>query len=627
MSSKLRQLVHKIKISFFYWIISYFSLILSIQLDTTQWQEVDINSSFIIQNFIQYSGDGISYDSLQLSQRSYASLIRSFNNNGQIFIQVLDEFGNTQCSKSISVEYYRKYILANTNVEGEFFFAYTSKVGSIREVFFGFLDETCNFSRGLLAPEQLDNLINASFYNLLAKTGKDNIYIVTQTNSPPFYLYLIIMDISDINTYLIKKHEKLGVISFRWNLFSIQAFYDDYAIILAKNDNDKLQMIKIDDNGNEVWNDPIHQGVFLNLNQNDNYIQNKAIQIENTNKYSIVTGDREQNILIIYTFQYNGNGKIQDICLKSHLNQFGNVGNQFFRALEFGVINPDFIWIKGDNNNENKKTVIFFANPLNCQIYRNPDDGIIYKYQLEHLGMSHIFHSYYNNQTVSFIVSSSQIDGNDEQNLQAIRIIIGDCPQYCEICSDITTCYSCISSNGQRDVTNLCYCKNGYYQDTRSDDCLGCPQYCQTCTDSNTCQSCIVSDGERDISNLCICKDGYYQDTGSSDCIECPYYCSTCSDSSTCQTCIISDGERDVLNLCHCQNGYYQDGESDNCLKCPLYCSACSDQNTCQSCIITDGERDLYNKCQCKDGYYQEEGQIECQMSFLLLNMFGFKQL
>ncbi|KRW99232.1 Insulin-like growth factor binding protein, N-terminal [Pseudocohnilembus persalinus] len=652
------------KVILFCWIIVIFNPVQGIQLDTTQWQEIDITDDFTNQNFKQYSQQSRLCDSQQISQTKYANLIRSESvYSGQILIQVLDEYGNQQCGKTISVEYQLKYSLTNTNVEGEFFLAYTSGVIGNFKVFFGFINESCNFSRGFLAPAQVitpDDFTSTGFYNLLAKTGKDHVYVVSQTYSSPYYLYLMILDISDTITYNIKNHVKLGTTDFRQNLFSIQVFSDDYAVVFARDNNDELQKITIDSDGNDVWDMAENQGIFLDFNYIYNYIQNKAIQIQNTNKYSIVTGDYKYDIFTIYTFQYNGNGQVQDICLKSYKDQFKIGVNKFFQSLEFGVINQDFLWIKGDNTNDSYRSVIFFANPLDCQVYRNPDDDSIYQYKLENFSQSHIFHTYYSNQTVSLIVSSSRINVSSNQSVQAIRINIGEncpkycvtckdfencnscvsanvqrnpynqcqcpdryyqdqssddclqCPQYCKKCSDSENCQSCISSDGDRDVSNLCVCKDGYFQDTQSENCISCPNYCQTCSDSENCQSCILSEGDRDLSNYCICNDGYYQDTGSDDCLECPKYCSKCSDSENCQSCISTYGERDESNLCQCKNGYYQDTISDNCIECPQYCQTCSDQENCQSCIISNGERDEYNLCQCKDGYYQDTDSDNC---------------
>ncbi|KRX02618.1 hypothetical protein PPERSA_11958 [Pseudocohnilembus persalinus] len=296
------------KIAFLCWVICLFNLIQSIQLDTNQWQEVDITNDFITQNFISYYGYSRYFDSLQLSQTRYINIIRSYNDPGEILIQVLDEYGNQQCNKTISVEYYYKYSLTNTNVKGEFFLAYISEVGSIRKVFFGFLDETCNFTRGLSAPIQPDDFPGTDFLSILAKTGKNNVYVISQNFFSPLYLYLMILDISDTSTYSIKNHVKLGAAAFKENLFSIEAFSDDYAVIFAKNTNNELQKITIDSDGNETWDTPKNKGIFQDLTQDYNWIQNKVIQIENTNKYSIITGDTVQDIFTIFTFQYNGDG-------------------------------------------------------------------------------------------------------------------------------------------------------------------------------------------------------------------------------------------------------------------------------------------------------------------------------
>ncbi|KRX09953.1 Insulin-like growth factor binding protein, N-terminal [Pseudocohnilembus persalinus] len=610
---KVSYIKYKIRIAILCWIISLFNLVQCIQLDTTQWQEVDITNDFITQNFIQVSGYSRYYDSLQLSQTKYVNLIRNSDYSfGEILIQVLDEQGNQQCSKTISVVGYLKYSLTSTNVEEEFFLAYTSIVGSNFNVFFGFLDETCNFSRGLSAPVQPSGFSSTKFVHIQAKTGNQNVYVVMQIRYSPFDLYLMILDISDTSTYGIKKHVKLGTSNFRENLFSIQAFFDDYAVIFTRNTSDQLLKIIIDSDGNETWDTLKDQGIFLDLINNVNHIQNKAIQIQNTNKYSIVTGDREQDIFTIYTFQYNGDGEIQDICLKTYLNQMGNVGIEFFFALEFEVINQDFVWIKGDKNQLNKKTVIFFANPQDCQVYRNQGDKNCPRYC---------------STCINFENCDSCVSANVLRNVSN-QCICPDkyfqdqssndclsCPQYCEVCSDSSTCQSCISSDGEQDIFNQCKCKDGYYQDTISGNCLECPQYCNVCSDSYTCQSCISSDGEREVSNLCNCKDGYYQDTISDNCLECPYYCEICSDSYTCQSCIPPNGERDVSNLCNCKDGYYQDTISDNCLECPLYCSTCSDSTTCHTCIGPDGERDTSSQCKCKQGQYldiENDNCLEC---------------
>ncbi|KRX09960.1 Insulin-like growth factor binding protein, N-terminal [Pseudocohnilembus persalinus] len=551
MSIKVNYLKYNILIALLCCVISLFNLVQCIQLDTSQWQEVDITNDFKTQTFIQANWRFRSYDSLNINQMLYVNLIRDSNQNGgQILIQILNEFGDEQYNSILPVENYHKCSLTNTNVEGEFFFAYTSNL----KLFFGFLDQTCSYTRGLSTPIQPSYFENNDFQNLLAKAGKDYIYVAIQQQSQQ-YLYLMILDVSDTSTYSIKKFMKMGTTNFRENLFSIQAFSDDFAVIFTKNDNNKLQKITIQPDGEYLYDKPQNEGIFLDLIYNSNYIQNKAIQIENTNKYCIVTGDQYYDVLNIYTFQYNGNGEIKEICLQSHKDQFENMGIYFYYGLQFGVISPDYMWIKGDNSNLGYITVIFFANPQN-------------------------------------------------QN----------CPQYCNLCSDFENCFSCVSSIIERRVDQQCQCPDKYYQDSLSDNCLDCPLYCEKCSDLSTCQSCIISDGKRDEQNQCKCKDGYYQDTESDNCIECPYYCSTCINSSTCLSCIVTDGERDVQNLCHCKDGYQQDKKSDNCYKCNEECATCSDRETCLSCIGDTGLDLETKKCQCKQNliqYYDKIGQCK----------------
>ncbi|KRX09935.1 Insulin-like growth factor binding protein, N-terminal [Pseudocohnilembus persalinus] len=418
---------------------------------------------------------------------------------------------------------------------GELFFSYTGISDNYRQVFFGFLDENCNYSRGQSEPFQSNDYENTQFLNVIAKTGKDYVYVITQQYSisqplQPNLLYILIVDISDTTTYIILKYEKIAT-------------------------------------RNVVWDYPQNSGIFTDLVTNYNSIQNKIIQIENTNKFSIVSGDRKLDIFTIYTFQYNGKGLIQDICLKTYSNQFQNVGSDFFKSLEFGIINEDFMWIKGDNQNQNDKTIIFFANPQDCKVYKNYNHNKIYQYQLQNFGFSHILHTYYNNNTVSLITSSSWINGNKDQNLQANRIDIGEnCPKYCLSCTNFTTCDKCVSANVQRNISNICLCPEKYYQNELSDDCLQCPEYCLLCSDSMTCQKCISSSGKRDISNLCQCQESFYQDIFSNDCKKCPQQCATCSDSNTCHSCLFPSPLRNLTNQCDCNNGYFQDQNSSNCL-------------------------------------------------------------
>ncbi|KRX09951.1 hypothetical protein PPERSA_05343 [Pseudocohnilembus persalinus] len=133
------------------------------------------------------------------------------------------------------------------------------------------------------------------------------------------------------------------------------------------------------------------------------------------------------------------------------------MGDRIFKYLEFGVINEDYMWIKCDGFNQSRKNVIFFANPLDCQVYRSLTDNSIYLYQFENIGLSHIFHTYHNNKTASILVSSSFINGNEFENLQAVRIDTKNCHEDCKTCYNYDTCLSCYGDMGLNNE-NQCQC-------------------------------------------------------------------------------------------------------------------------------------------------------------------------
>ncbi|KRX09934.1 Insulin-like growth factor binding protein, N-terminal [Pseudocohnilembus persalinus] len=482
----------------------------------------------------------MNFDSLQLSQKFYANLIKSYdlvnNQEGEEFlIQILDCNGLKQCKKAFQAKGLSKYSLTNTNVENELFFAYISQNTNL-QIFFGFLNESCNFSRGLISPAQPNDFTDEDFYFLQSISTKEYVYIVAQQYQyyNPSSLYLIIVDISDKNTYDIKAHVKLGTVIFKLNLFCIQAFSDKYLVIFGKDDNNQQQRIIIEPNGNEIWDNPKNEGIFMSLNYQLNYIQNKVIQIENTNKYSIVTGDAIQDIFTIYTFQYNGNGEIQDICLKTYQNQFENVEQAFFIALEFGVINANFMWIKGDNvqlneNGVGNKTIIFFANPQDCQLYRDQNDNI-YNYKLKHFSRTHILHTYNNNQNVQLIVSSSLVDGNITQNTQAIKIYIDECHSKCIGCDgEPKKCIKCQKGNRQ-DLSENCDCLPGFHDNMGLyKKCIKCPHFFKNCINEKYCTECDYGYVLNEITHQCgKCAHGEIWNQFKKQCQKCFYYKKDC---------------------------------------------------------------------------------------------------
>ena len=68
-----------------------------------------------------------------------------------------------------------------------------------------------------------------------------------------------------------------------------------------------------------------------------------------------------------------------------------------------------------------------------------------------------------------------------------------------------------------RNTTQNCTCSENYFDqgfdllNNSTWDCLGCPQYCETCSNLTSCLSCVANDPNRNLSNACLCNDGYYQ--------------------------------------------------------------------------------------------------------------------
>lgn len=83
----------------------------------------------------------------------------------------------------------------------------------------------------------------------------------------------------------------------------------------------------------------------------------------------------------------------------------------------------------------------------------------------------------------------------------------------------------------------------------------------------------------------CICKDGFYMNTTTYQCVACNANCATCkTNATTCVTC--KAGFRlKADNTCECDTGYYSDG-AGSCPPCDPSCNTCdgSGNKACTSC-------------------------------------------
>lgn len=171
------------------------------------------------------------------------------------------------------------------------------------------------------------------------------------------------------------------------------------------------------------------------------------------------------------------------------------------------------------------------------------------------------------------------------------------CGDYCEICSNSTSCTKCLDSNTQ--ITGpACQCLTGFYQDGLI--CSTCHSSCESCSSSSKCDQCFdpntIIQGPK-----CECKAGFY--LNNTICLACHTSCYSCSSSTSCEICkypntILLNGN------CTCSPGFYLDSSSrcqicnSGCLNCTSYenCFKCSDINA----II------IGNECKCPAGFYQE---------------------
>lgn len=101
--------------------------------------------------------------------------------------------------------------------------------------------------------------------------------------------------------------------------------------------------------------------------------------------------------------------------------------------------------------------------------------------------------------------------------------------------------------------------------------CTTCGSGCLVCTSLTTCSSCDTS-------------NGYFLNSTDSTCNVCHYSCVTCQDSTTCLSCDINDHRthNSAANTCECQQGFYDNGVAA-CVVCAVGCLTCN-KTDCQTC-------------------------------------------
>ncbi|EAS04000.3 EGF-like domain protein (macronuclear) [Tetrahymena thermophila SB210] len=173
-------------------------------------------------------------------------------------------------------------------------------------------------------------------------------------------------------------------------------------------------------------------------------------------------------------------------------------------------------------------------------------------------------------------------------------------------------------------LINQCFCNDGTYYDSSTDNCDPCTpaNLCQTCSSSSQCLTCLPN-ASLGPSKQCSCNLGFYLNANQ---------CSPCTWTTPPADCISQAIQlfRDPSNGYSCIVGYYLDAGSGLCLKCYQSCITCHGplqtdcdcHETCLTCVgpypyqctschnnfiaLSGGTEGYCNQCQ--SGYFLKDG-------------------
>ncbi|KRX06572.1 Insulin-like growth factor binding protein, N-terminal [Pseudocohnilembus persalinus] len=556
----------------------------------TQTEIIDNQSSFLLDNQnLKLNSSPKKHDMVTM-KNGISAVIFGDEAYNKVFIQFWDIFGNIVSFKKFDVQGQDRhnYQISKTNQENEIFYAVVNN----SLVYYGFLNQNSEVTRNC----DFEQINQESSYNVQVKKGNKFINILIQANNDELFLYTVQIDI-----------EGQQILSFRKNLkgTGLGFKYFKYSLFVSDNDSGKIvgnlwaqefrvQIHDIDFSGNVAVEYQTNENSFLD------YIINSEIQF-NPKSHSYdqsfstsVLSDTSTNLLKINTFQKN-QSEFLTLCSQSYENQFFNGIN--LENIQYDVMNQEYLWIKAQNSSNNQ-TVVFFANPMNCQVYLQDNGEIImYNSQFQN-GM--VFHTISKNGNF-FLNTYGQIIGSlQTYSIQQINMVY-PCLMSCQSCSQsFDICDVCVISLPER-IGEKCECQDGFYDDGRNEQCQICDWGCETCSEQGSCNSCLISQPQRNLELNCACPKGYYDDFVSGQCQICDRGCATCSEQGSCDTCLISLPQRIIEQNCTCPDGYYDNQESEQCQTCQWGCATCSKQGNCDSCKFSQPERILNQICQCPD--------------------------
>ncbi|KRX07851.1 Insulin-like growth factor binding protein, N-terminal [Pseudocohnilembus persalinus] len=375
------------------------------------------------------------HDYVQIGPEMFA-VIYGLSNQDISVLQFFNNQGQTVSTKEfITIKNARDNIqITQTQVENEVFYA----VLSSQRVYYGFSNHLSQTTRNC-SYEQ----ISMYAYQVQVKTAFDKIYLIIQGGDDDLFLHYI--DISDMSTYQIYYTEHLegNGPGFNYYKFSFQVYSDNSGIIIGNSwaRETEVYQYSIETTGDVIQTNNKFNNSFLDSIFNQ-YTQFNFKKNVNSDQHTIVLGHESSDILKIYTGKMISN-ELQQLCL----SEYTNISDISFKYLQFGILDTEYLWIKGEYKAD-KKTVILFANPSTYP-----------------------------------------------------------CVFPCATCqSDNVTCATCVDNESLRQLPD-CGCPNGYFNEFYINECQECSQFCETCIDYNTCTLC--SSAENSVGTpSCQCLNG-----------------------------------------------------------------------------------------------------------------------
>ncbi|KRX06557.1 hypothetical protein PPERSA_10415 [Pseudocohnilembus persalinus] len=569
---KLQKLIKQKQASNYIFLVFIFIIQLnsfySLNIDPEQLVTHEISESlFFIENFQIIDSNIASYDQIMLNQFLYVSVITGYINfiTNQIII-FTDENGQIISKTQLSGSNFFSSSLSKTNLENEVFYAYIQQQQSgdyKKYIYIAFLTQDGEFTRNTQTQSELliqDPVYQKEYEQILTKYYQNRIYILAQRISGEIDVFFI--DISMDQSYNIINQIFNDGSTFSKNQFSF-LYADNQKLIsqVAYQGSQDTYFVIFDLETQLVTSSiPSLNNPFLH-----EQLKNQPKQIPGTeNQYNLISGDYMDPKIKITTYEIQDQPEktIIEICHTNiNIENFNGPTYNLFKNLQYGNINKDYTWIKGQNKIDNKN-YIFFLNPQNCQFYENQNGQILF-YEIDDDKFYNVLHTYSVNQEVNLILYTYKQDSVTQQKNAVAKIL------------------------------SLGYlyegCDEGQFSIYTEKDCQNCIDNCQKCKNNLTCDTCQSPNFQLNGDfTQCICAQDYLEYKG--QCVTQKQYD------------ILQQQEENVNS----DNNNNKKNESENCGKYEFYSSTTQKCTECyyykemcvQQCPKANDPKNKYYKSQ-----------------------------